>query len=95
MNTSTHSAPNAGELNFEQRVKFVEDRYNELVSRKNYPLEGNGIFHRWKYPVVTADIVPPTWRYDYNPQTNPYFMERIGVNATLNAGAIKLSLIHI
>lgn len=89
MNTSTHSAPNAGELNFEQRVKFVEDRYNELVSRKNYPLEGNGIFHRWKYPVVTADIVPPTWRYDYNPQTNPYFMERIGVNATLNAGAIK------
>ena len=77
------------ELTFDERVRFVEDRYNELINQPNSPIEGNGIFRRWKNPVVTAEMVPPIWRYDYNPETNPCFMERIGVNATLNAGAIK------
>ena len=43
----------------------------------------------YENPVITAEMVPPTWRYDFNPATNPCFMERIGVNATLNSGAIK------
>ena len=74
---------------FTQRRKAVEMNYEQTVSRKNQPIEGNGIFERYKNPIITAESIPPTWRYDYNPLTNPYFMERIGVNATFNSGAIK------
>ena len=75
---------------FEFRKALVESRYEELIRRRNEPVEGNGVYTRYKNPVITADSVPPMWRYDYNPATNPFFMERIGANATLNSGAIKL-----
>lgn len=74
---------------FEHRKKLVLDRYEELIARPNEAIEGNGIYCRYKNPVITAEMVPPTWKYDFNPATNPFFMERIGVNATLNSGAIK------
>ena len=74
---------------FERRKKLVEEQYAAHIVRKNTPIEGNGIYERWANPIITAGSVPPTWRYDFNPATNPYFMERIGVNATLNSGAIK------
>lgn len=74
---------------FERRKKLVEERYAAHIAIKNTPIEGNGIYERWANPIITAESVPPTWRYDYNPATNPFFMERIGVNATLNSGAIK------
>lgn len=74
---------------FEYRKNLILARYEELVSRPNIMLEGNGIFNRYAHPVITADMVPPTWKYDFNPETNPWFMERIGCNATLNSGAIK------
>ena len=51
-------------------------------------LPGNGIFERWKHPVITRDHVPLDWRYDLNPATNPHLMERIGVNSTFNSGAM-------
>jgi len=76
---------------FEQRKKLVIERHEALLSRKNEPIENNGVYTRYKNPVVTADMAPLTWRYDFNPATNPYFMERIGVNAALNSGAIKLN----
>lgn len=76
-------------MNFEERKSLIESRYKSLVERENTPIEGNGIFERYEHPVLTAAMVPPTWRYDYNPETNPYFMERIGANAVLNSGAIK------
>lgn len=76
--------------NFEKRKKMVEDQYEQLISRPNHPIEGNGVYERYVHPVVTADMIPLTWRYDFNPATNPYFMERIGCNAALNSGAIKL-----
>lgn len=76
-------------MNFEERKKLVLDKYNELITRKNSPIEGNGVYCRYKNPVITAEMVPPFWKYDFNPETNPYFMERIGINATLNSGAIK------
>ena len=76
-------------MNFNQRKAFVEAQHEALVTRKNNPIEGNGIFNRYEFPVVTAAHAPLLWRYDYNPETNPFFMERIGVNATLNAGALK------
>ncbi len=74
---------------FEERKNKVEREYEELVSRPNEKIEDNGIYCRYKNPVVTARMAPPFWRYDYDPVSNPYFMERIGVNATLNSGAIK------
>lgn len=74
---------------FERRKALVEGRYEELVTRPNSPIEGNGIYERYEHPVLTAEMIPPFWKYDYNPETNPYFMERIGINATFNAGAMK------
>ena len=75
---------------FEIRKSLVEGRFAELISRPNKPMEGNGVYERYENPVISAGMVPLTWRYDFNPATNPYFMERIGVNATLNSGAIKI-----
>ncbi|MBD1389154.1 glycosidase [Neiella sp. HB171785] len=61
----------------------------ELLSRANAPqAKNNGIYQRWQNPIVTRAHVPVTWRYDLNPETNPFLMERQGINATLNAGAI-------
>ena len=74
---------------FEQRKALILDRYKELITRPNKAIEGNGIYERYENPVVTAEMVPPYWKYDFDPATNPYFMERIGCNATLNSGAIK------
>ena len=76
-------------LTFQERKRLIEDQYEALVSRRNTPVEGNGIFCRYLHPVLTAEMTPPFWRYDYDPATNPFFMERIGMNATFNAGAMK------
>lgn len=75
---------------FNKRKKQIYREYRELIERKNRPIPGNGIFERYVYPVITADHIPIEYRYDLNPETNPYFMERIGVNATMNSGAIYL-----
>ncbi|MDH3816780.1 MAG: glycosidase [Acidobacteriota bacterium] len=74
----------------ERRQQLFRD-YEELVTRSNKPdEETNGVVQRWKYPVLTADHAPPFWRYDLDPATNPFLMERIGVNAIFNPGAIEL-----
>ncbi|HJD20290.1 MAG TPA: glycosidase [Candidatus Gemmiger faecigallinarum] len=66
-------------------------RQEALLSRKNEKTDFyNGIYDRWKYPVLTRDHAPLIWRYDLDPKTNPHFMERLGVNAVLNSGAIEL-----
>ena len=76
---------------FQEKVQAVRARHEALLTRKNEPLEaGNGIYEKYKYPILTADHTPLEWRYDFNEQDNPYFMQRIMMNATLNAGAIKL-----
>ncbi len=51
----------------------------------------NGIFDRYKYPVLTREMIPVHWKYDIDADTNPYFMERLGVNAVMNSGAIELN----
>lgn len=76
-------------FSFQQRKQAIEQAYELYVSRPNVPIEGNGVYRRYINPVITPETVPPFWKYDYDPATNPYFMERIGVNATFNAGAIK------
>jgi len=60
-----------------------------LLARRNEPCENtNGWFQRYRYPVLTAAHTPPFWRYDLDPATNPLFMERLGINAVFNVGAI-------
>ncbi|XWW45379.1 glycosidase [Fibrella sp. USSR17] len=77
---------------FQKRLAQLEAAYVELIGRANSkrPL-GNGIFDRYTYPVLTAGHAPLFWRYDLNPATNPYLMERFGINAAFNAGAIRLN----
>ena len=71
-------------------VTGLMDAHNTLLARPNVPVAaGNGIYHRWLHPIVTADHVPLSWRYDFNPKTNPFMQERLGINATFNAGAMK------
>ena len=75
---------------YDNRLRVLMEEYETLISRENEKiLPGNGIFERYKYPILTAAHTPLEWRYDYNPETNPYFMERFGINAVFNAGAIK------
>jgi len=77
---------------FQDRLVALQERYEKLINRNNERAEiGNGIFRRFKYPVLTADHTPLHWKYDLNPMTNPFLMERIGVNAVFNAGAIKFN----
>ena len=77
--------------NFEKRKIKIEKEFQQLIENKNEPQStmGNGIFNRYKNPVVTASHTPLQWRYDLNEATNPFLMERIGINATFNAGAMK------
>ena len=75
---------------FKNALNSLKAKHEELLSRKNEKvLNGNGIYDRYVNPILTAEHAPLHWRYDFNPETNPYLMERIGVNATLNSGAIK------
>lgn len=75
--------------------KYYEllEKQEKLLSRENIKKDDfyNGIYDRYKYPVLTRHHTPIYWRYDLNKETNPYFMERLGINATLNAGAIYLN----
>lgn len=73
-----------------KNLQKVKKQYTKLIGKKNTPISSsNGIYTRFKYPVLTAEHIPIFWRYDLNPKTNPLGMERIGINATFNAGAIK------
>jgi 4-O-beta-D-mannosyl-D-glucose phosphorylase len=71
---------------------YIElNKYRKLIERKNGKSSiYNGIFERYEHPVLTRNHIPLTWKYDLNIESNPYFMERLGVNAVFNAGAIKL-----
>ncbi len=78
---------------FEEKRDKIIDRYEELIKKKNSINFSfyNGIYDRWVNPVLTRDHIPYFWKYDMNPKTNPYFMERLGINAIMNSGAIELN----
>lgn len=77
-------------MTFENRVQSLFNDYEELITRTNNPFgKGNGIFTRYQNPILTAAHTPVFWRYDLDERTNPFLMERIGMNAALNSGAIK------
>jgi len=75
---------------FEFRLETLTEMHEVLVTRRNRRIEpGNGVYHRYENPVLTGAHTPLTWRYDLNPSTNPHLMERFGINAAFNAGAMK------
>ena len=75
---------------FSSRFDKLTEDYEKLITRRNKIIEpGNGIINRFEFPVLTAAHIPLFWRYDLNPADNPLLLERIGMNATFNSGAIK------
>ncbi|MFR9545398.1 MAG: glycosidase [Rikenellaceae bacterium] len=76
--------------NFNERLSQLQADYEKLITRKNIATESsNGVYQRYSHPILTADHTPLFWRYDLCEKSNPFLMERIGINATLNSGAIK------
>jgi 4-O-beta-D-mannosyl-D-glucose phosphorylase len=77
-------------VEFELQRERLFQEHESLIQRRNEPLpESNGWFQRYRYPVLTAAHTPITWRYDLDPATNPFLMERLGVNAAFNVGATE------
>ena len=78
---------------FEENVRREKARYEALITRKNAENTDfyNGIYTRYKNPVLTRAHIPLEWRFDFDKSANPFFMERLGVNAVMNSGAIYLN----
>lgn len=76
-------------MDFKEREHFLRVRHEELLKKVNVPVEDNGVYERFLFPVLTAAHAPLEWRYDFDPTTNPYLMERFGIHAAFNSGAIK------
>jgi 4-O-beta-D-mannosyl-D-glucose phosphorylase len=75
---------------FDKRLAELEKRHELLLKQKNEKImPGNGVADRYKYPVLTSEHAPLFWTYDLNPERNPHLMERFGINAVFNAGAVK------
>ena len=76
-----------------EKYYWLRERQEALLARKNQVDDSfyNGIYSRYRYPVLTREHIPVTWQYDINKETNPYFQERLGVNAVMNSGAIYLN----
>ncbi|HLR38179.1 MAG TPA: glycosidase, partial [Chitinophagaceae bacterium] len=75
---------------FHQRLDKLIRAQKALQNENNVPFDySNGIIQRYQNPILTATHTPLLWRYDFNPKTNPFLMERFGINSVFNAGAIK------
>ena len=75
---------------FNKKAKALIEEHKELINRPNKIAGGNGIYDRYVYPVLTAEHAPVFWRYDLNYDTNPMLLERLGMNAAFNSGAIEV-----
>ncbi len=74
-----------------ERFRGLQREQDQLLARRNERVDdGNGVYHRYWHPVLTAAHAPLAWRYDLSPETNPFALERMGINAVFNPGAIKL-----
>lgn len=76
-------------MTYEQRLEWLNKRFEAIITKPNVPVEGNGIFERYENPILTGEHAPVGWRYDLDPERNPFLMERFGIHATFNSGAIK------
>ena len=87
--------PFGGPRERDARLDALQDAHLRLLETPNEPLNAtNGVYQRWQNPVITADHTPLDWRYDLDPASNPFLLERLGVNATFNAGALYRSGRH-
>jgi len=78
------------EAGFRKRLRDLSRQHENLITRKNVKIkDGNGIYERYVNPVLTAGHTPLFWRYDFDYKSNPHLMERMGINATFNAGAME------
>ncbi len=81
-----------GNIMIHKKYYELLEKQEQLLARKNIKTDFyNGVYDRYEYPVLTREHIPLTWRYDLNEETNPYFMERLGINAVMNSGAIELN----
>lgn len=74
---------------FDSRLKHLFEKQERLLVRRNVPTASNGVCTRYAHPVLTREHAPLSWRYDFDPHTNPFLEERFGINAVFNSGAIK------
>ena len=75
-----------------ERYYIEKEKQDKILARTNVKSDFyNGVFDRYEYPVLTREHIPLTWRYDLDVDANPYFMERLGINAVMNSGAIELN----
>lgn len=86
---TTENGARAASGSFESRRHALESAHADLIARRNEPLAGNGIYQRYRDPILTAEHTPLHWRYDLDAHANPHLMERLGINAVFNPGAIK------
>lgn len=78
------------EAQYKKKVQELFHQHERLIRRKNVKAKfGNGVYDRYAYPVLTAEHTPLFWRYDFDSRNNPHLMERMGINATFNAGAME------
>ena len=78
-------------FSFDEALAKAQKEYEELIARRNRPADfTNGVYRRYEYPVLTPAHTPLFWCYDMDPAANPFFMERLGINAVLNSGALYM-----
>lgn len=78
-------------VQFDKKVKSLFAEHKKLITRKNVKNKNsNGIYSRFKFPIITAEHIPLTWRYDFDYKSNPFLMERLGINCAFNSGAIEV-----
>jgi len=76
---------------FEKKLHELKQDHEKLITRQNEKLPGyNGIYEKYRYPILTGQHAPLSWCYDFNYETNPMLLQRIGINAAFNSGAILL-----
>lgn len=76
---------------FQSKLNKLNSEHDKLIGRRNIQrTNSNGIYEKYEFPVITARHTPVFWRYDLNPDSNPHLMERMGINASFNPGAIAL-----
>jgi 4-O-beta-D-mannosyl-D-glucose phosphorylase len=76
-------------MTYDERLAWLRKRHQDLLEKENVPVEGNGVYERYARPILTAEHAPLEWRYELDHRKNPYLMERFGIHAVMNSGAIK------
>lgn len=77
---------------FQKRLRYLQKTQEELLLKKNIEkISINGVYNRFEFPVITPQHTPLEWRFDLNPSSNPFLLERFGINAVFNSGAIKFN----